>query len=163
MRYSGAIIKLIFTLIGKVNPFPPADAFDAIAADDFWKHYGQRWKLLIDEQFHLWPKNFQLYLTIKLSFIEIFHVFVNKFWKSSSAELLYVAKAYCLQKEVKWQHKQTVLIKLFICSKDKQHSAKTNYQGICNQYRFRSASASTQSDLAVHWSPIGCKKFQKFM
>ena len=38
-----------------------------------------------NEQFPLWPQCFQLFLMIKLSFIEIFHVFVNRI-----AELLYV-------------------------------------------------------------------------
>ena len=38
------------------------------------------------EQFHLWPQCFQLYLTIKLSFMEIFHVFVTLFSKSSAAD-----------------------------------------------------------------------------
>ena len=45
-----------------------------------------------DEQFLLWPQYFQLYLTIKLSFMEIVQVFVTMFLKSSAAELLYVGK-----------------------------------------------------------------------
>ena len=40
------------------------------------------------EQFRLWPQCFQLYLTIKLSFMEIFQVFVTMFSKSSAADLL---------------------------------------------------------------------------
>ena len=43
-----------------------------------------------DEQFLLWPQFVQLYLTIKLSYKEIFQVFVTRFSKSSAAELLYV-------------------------------------------------------------------------
>ena len=35
---------------------------------------------------------FQLYLTIKISFMEIFQVFVTMFSKSSAADLLYVGK-----------------------------------------------------------------------
>ena len=45
-----------------------------------------------DEQFLLWPQCFQLYLTIELSFMEIFQVFVTIFLKSSAADLLYVGK-----------------------------------------------------------------------
>ena len=44
------------------------------------------------EQFLLWPQCFQLYLTIKLSFMDIFQVFVTMFSKSSAAYLLYVGK-----------------------------------------------------------------------
>ena len=43
-----------------------------------------------DEQFLLWQQCFQLYLTTKLSFMEIFQVFVTMFSMSSAAELLYV-------------------------------------------------------------------------
>ena len=46
-----------------------------------------------DGQFLLWPQYFQLYLTIKLSFIEIFQGFVTMFLKSSAANLLYVEKS----------------------------------------------------------------------
>ena len=42
------------------------------------------------EQFLLWPQCFQIYLTIRLSFLEIFQVFVTMFSKSSAADLLYV-------------------------------------------------------------------------
>ena len=45
-----------------------------------------------DQQFLLWPQSFQLYLIIKLSFMEIFQVFVTMFSKSSAADLLYVGK-----------------------------------------------------------------------
>ena len=45
-----------------------------------------------DEQFPLWPQCFQLYLTIKLSFMEIFQVFVTMFSKSSASDLLYMGK-----------------------------------------------------------------------
>ena len=45
-----------------------------------------------DEQFLLWPQCVQLYLTIKLSFMEIFHVFVDMFPKASAADLMYVGK-----------------------------------------------------------------------
>ena len=38
-----------------------------------------------NEQFLLWPQCFQLYFTIKLSFLEIFQVFVTMFSKSSAA------------------------------------------------------------------------------
>ena len=44
------------------------------------------------EQFHLWLQCFQLHLTIKLSFMEIFQVFVTMFSKSSAADVLYVGK-----------------------------------------------------------------------
>ena len=44
------------------------------------------------EQFFLGPQCFQLYLTIKLSFIEIFQFFVIMFSKSSAADLLYVGR-----------------------------------------------------------------------
>ena len=46
-----------------------------------------------DEQFLLWLQCFQLYLTIEISFMEIFQVLnVNMFSKSSAADLLYVGK-----------------------------------------------------------------------
>ena len=45
-----------------------------------------------DDKFLLWPQSFQLYLTIKLSFMEIFQVFVTVFSKSPAADLLYVGK-----------------------------------------------------------------------
>ena len=45
-----------------------------------------------DEQFHLWSQCFQLHLTIKLSFMEIFQVYVTMFSKSSAVDLLYVGK-----------------------------------------------------------------------
>ena len=40
----------------------------------------------------LWPHCFYLYLTIKLSFLEIFQVFVTLFSKLCAADLLYVGK-----------------------------------------------------------------------
>ena len=43
-----------------------------------------------DEQFPLFPQCFQLYLMIKLSFMELFHIFAIIFSKSSAAELSYV-------------------------------------------------------------------------
>ena len=43
-----------------------------------------------DEHFLFWPQCFQLYLTVDLSFLEIFQVFANMFSKSSAADLLYV-------------------------------------------------------------------------
>ena len=45
-----------------------------------------------DEQFHLGPKCFQLYLTIKPSLMEIVQEFVTMFSKSSAADVLYVGK-----------------------------------------------------------------------
>ena len=45
-----------------------------------------------DEQFPLLPQFVQLYLMIKISFMEIFHIFANIFSKSSAAELSYVGK-----------------------------------------------------------------------
>ena len=42
------------------------------------------------EQFYVWLQCFQLYLTIKLSFKEIFQVFTTIFSKLSAAEMLYV-------------------------------------------------------------------------
>ena len=39
----------------------------------------------IDKQFLLWPQCFQLYLTINLSFMEIFEVFATMFSKESLA------------------------------------------------------------------------------
>ena len=44
-----------------------------------------------DKQFLLWPQCFQLNLTIKLSFMEIFQVFVT-FFQSHAADLLFVGK-----------------------------------------------------------------------
>ena len=49
-------------------------------------------KLLMMSNFSLWPQCFQLYLTIKLSFMQIFQVCVTVFSKSSAADLLYVGK-----------------------------------------------------------------------
>ena len=45
-----------------------------------------------NEQFLLWPQRFQLYLTIKLSFIDIVQGVVILFSKSSAADLLHVGK-----------------------------------------------------------------------
>ena len=45
-----------------------------------------------NEQFLHLPQCFQLYLMMKLLCIEIFHIFVNMFLKSSAADLLYVGK-----------------------------------------------------------------------
>ena len=45
-----------------------------------------------DEQFLLWPQCFQLYLIIKLSFVNKIQVFVNRLSKSSAADLLYMGK-----------------------------------------------------------------------
>ena len=45
-----------------------------------------------DEQVPLWPQCFQLYLTIKLSFMETFPFFVDMFPKLSAADLMYVGK-----------------------------------------------------------------------
>ena len=47
-----------------------------------------------DEQFLLWPQGFQLYFTIKLSFMETFQVFVTIITKSFAEDLLYVGKGY---------------------------------------------------------------------
>ena len=47
-----------------------------------------------DKQFLLSPQCFQIYLIIKLSIMESFHVFVNIFSKAFAAELLYVGKGY---------------------------------------------------------------------
>ena len=49
-------------------------------------------KIAHDEQFPYWAQCFQLYLKIKLSFLEIVQVFVTMFLKSSGADLLYVGK-----------------------------------------------------------------------
>ena len=49
-------------------------------------------KIAHDEQFLLWPQCFQLYLEIKLSFMEIFLFFATIFSKSSVADLFYVGK-----------------------------------------------------------------------
>ena len=57
--------------------------FDAIAADDNIVAKGE---IAHDEQFHLWPQCFQFYLTIKLSFMEFFQVFVTMFSKVSAAD-----------------------------------------------------------------------------
>ena len=43
-----------------------------------------------DEQFHLLSQSFQLYLIIKLSFMEIFHAFANMYFEMSTVDLLYV-------------------------------------------------------------------------
>ena len=50
-------------------------------------------EIVHDEQFLLWPQCFQDYLTIKLSFMEIFQVFVVMFSKASAADLLNVEKS----------------------------------------------------------------------
>ena len=42
------------------------------------------------------PQGFQLYLTIKLTFMEIFQVCVTLFSKSSAADLFYVGKGLLL-------------------------------------------------------------------
>ena len=44
------------------------------------------------EQFLLWPQCFQLNLTIKLYFMEIFQDLVTMSLQSSAADLLYVGK-----------------------------------------------------------------------
>ena len=59
--------------------------FDAIAADDFQRIVA-KCEIAHDEQFLRWPQCFQLYLTIKLSFMEIFQVFVTLYSKSSAAD-----------------------------------------------------------------------------
>ena len=65
---------------------------DASAADSFWKNIVTKEEIAQDEQFLLLPQCFQLYLIVKLSFVEIVQVCVNKFWKSPAAELLYEGK-----------------------------------------------------------------------
>ena len=45
-----------------------------------------------NEQLLLLPECYQFYLILKFSFIEIVHVFVHKFWKTSATEMLYVGK-----------------------------------------------------------------------
>ena len=45
-----------------------------------------------NEQFLLLPQCFQLFLIINLSFMEIFHVFLNMFQMLAAADLLYVGK-----------------------------------------------------------------------
>ena len=67
---------------------------DAFAADDFWKVFGKRrncswWAISSFPFSHI---SFNFYLMIKLSFVEIFHIFDNIFSKSSSAELSPVGK-----------------------------------------------------------------------
>ena len=51
---------------------------DASAADGFLKTVTKE-EIVQNEQFVLWPQSFQLYLTIKLSFMEIFQVFITMF------------------------------------------------------------------------------------
>ena len=48
-----------------------------------------------DEQFLLWPQYFQLYLMIKLSFMEIFQVFFTMFSKSSAADFACIIFPQC--------------------------------------------------------------------
>ena len=65
--------------------------FDAIATDAFLNIVAKV-KIAHDEQFLLWPKFFQLYLTIKLYFMETIQTFVTLLSKLSAADLLYVGK-----------------------------------------------------------------------
>ena len=66
--------------------------FDAIKADNFLKNNVAKGEIAHDEQFLLWPQCFQLYLTIKLSCMEIIQVFANMFSNLSAADLLYVVR-----------------------------------------------------------------------
>ena len=52
-----------------------------------------------DEQFLVWPQYFQLYLTIKLSYMEIFQVFSTMFSKSSATDFVVCGKGLCCQHE----------------------------------------------------------------
>ena len=45
-----------------------------------------------DEQFLHWQQCFQIYLTIKISFMDIFQVFDTMFSMSSTADLFYVGE-----------------------------------------------------------------------
>ena len=69
-------------------PFPPVDVFRRICSRRLFKTLWQK------EKFPLLPQCFQLYLMIKLSFMEIFRSFANMFSMSSAAELSYVGKGY---------------------------------------------------------------------
>ena len=51
-------------------------------------------KIAHDEQFPLWPQCFPLFLTVQLSLMDVFQVFVIKFSKTSAADLMYVGKGY---------------------------------------------------------------------
>ena len=53
---------------------------------------GAKGEIAHDEQFQLWQQCFQLYLTIELSFTEIYSVFATMFSKLSATELLFVGK-----------------------------------------------------------------------
>ena len=66
--------------------------FDAIAAETTFENIVAKGEIARDEQFPLWPQCFQLYLTVKISLVEIFQVFVTMFSKSSAADLLYIGK-----------------------------------------------------------------------
>ena len=50
-----------------------------------FENIGAKGEIAYGEQFLLWPQCFQHHLTIKLSFMEIFQVFVIVFSKSSAA------------------------------------------------------------------------------
>ena len=71
----------------RVNPFPHADAFRCNSSRRLLKTLWPNMKLLMMSNY-LWPQCFQLYLTIKLSFMENFQVFVTIFSKLSAADLL---------------------------------------------------------------------------
>ena len=62
--------------------------FDASAADNFWKHFGTG-EVAHDEQFHHLQQCFQLHLMIKVSLLEIFHIFDMKFSKSAGLVMIW--------------------------------------------------------------------------
>ena len=70
----------------KGNPFPHTTNLQQTTFENFVT------KGEIAQQFLLLSQCFQLFLMIKLSFMEIFHIFANMFLKTFAAELLYVGK-----------------------------------------------------------------------
>ena len=68
------------------------DTFRRICSRRLLKTLWQKEKIAHDEQFPILPQCFQLYLMIKLSFMEISHTFANMFSKSSAAKVSYVGK-----------------------------------------------------------------------
>ena len=66
--------------------------FDTTKQQTTFENIVAKGEIAHDEQFHLSPQCFQLYLTIKLSFMEIIQVFVTMLLKSSAADWLYVGK-----------------------------------------------------------------------
>ena len=90
---SNAFVKayVFYVTVVVINPLPPADVFWSNTSRRILKTLWPKVKLLM-MRISPWPQCFQLYLTKKLYFMEIFQVFINMFSESSASELLYVGK-----------------------------------------------------------------------